>query len=60
MFWDALLDLFAQLWLGMHQMHRGGLGESRRGLEDFRRSRLVVLVLVILSVLGFVGYLLFR
>lgn len=60
MFWEALIDLLAQLWLGIHRMHRGGLGESPRGIEDFRRSRRVLIVVIGLCVAGFFAYLAYR
>ena len=39
---DPIIDLLGEVWNGFNRMHRGGLGESPRGLADHRRNRWIV------------------
>ena len=39
---DPIIDLLGEVWKGFNRMHRGGLGESPRGLADYRRNRWIV------------------
>lgn len=39
---DPIIDLLGEAWSGFNRMHRGGLGESPRGLADDRRNRRIV------------------
>ena len=50
---DPIGDLLGEVWNGFNRMHRGGLGESPRGLADYRRNRWIVG-----GVLVFLGFIL--
>ncbi|MCX5650478.1 MAG: hypothetical protein NTU45_03690 [Planctomycetota bacterium] len=45
---DGFFGMLGQAWDGFNRMHRGGLGESPRGLSDYRRNRLIVAVALVL------------
>lgn len=54
-----LFSLLGQLWDDFNRMHRGGLGESPRGLADHRRNRrIVAAVLVVVGAAAVVASLL--
>ena len=46
---DTLFGSLAQAWDDFNRMHRGGLGESPRGLADYRRNRWIVGTLLVIG-----------
>lgn len=58
---DPFFGLLGQAWDDFNRMHRGGLGESPRGVADYRRNRWIVgTVLALCAVLSVVLWLLWR
>jgi hypothetical protein len=47
-FLGLICDSLADIWDGFNRTHRGGLGESPRGLADFRRIRWIVASVLVL------------
>ena len=47
---DPFIDSLAKAWSDFNRMHRGGLGESPRGLADYRRNRWIVGAVLVLFV----------
>lgn len=46
---DTLLGSLGQVWADFNRMHRGGLGESQRGLADYRSNRSIVGTLLVIG-----------
>ncbi|MBI1303391.1 MAG: hypothetical protein GC172_06350 [Phycisphaera sp.] len=58
---DPIIDLLGECWNGFNRMHRGGLGESPRGLADYRRNRWIVGgALVLLGIISIAVWLISR
>ena len=47
---DPFIESLAKAWNDFNRMHRGGLGESPRGLADYRRNRWIVGAVLVLFV----------
>ncbi|MFN5497263.1 MAG: hypothetical protein ACK5WD_08375 [bacterium] len=46
---DTLFGSLGKVWADFNRMHRGGLGESPRGLADYRRNRWIVGTLLVIG-----------